>query len=106
MKKKKKAAKRKPASAPKAEMKDILVNDRVRVVEVTMKPGAETDTVELPVRVTRTIKGGTLTRTFPGGKKEKVRFKTGEVRYGEAVSMHAVKNAGRSTIVLYSVFLK
>jgi hypothetical protein len=62
--------------------------------------------MELPVRVTRALKGGTLTRTFPGGKSEKVKFKTGEVRYGEAVSTHSVKNSGKSTIHLYSVFLK
>ena len=104
MKKKAKAAK--PAKISKAVMTDILDNARVRVVEVTMKPGSESDSVELPVRVTRALKGGTLTRIFPGGKKEKITFKTGEVRFGEAVSSHVVKNSGRGTIHLYSVFLK
>jgi hypothetical protein len=107
MKKKKQAAKRKPAKAPaKASLTDILDNSKVRVVEVIMKPGSESDSVELPARVTRALKGGTLTRTFPGGKSEKVKFKTGEVRFGEAVSSHVVKNSGRGTIHLYSVFLK
>src|SRR5580704_10936687 len=81
MKKNKKAAKSKSAKTPKASLTDILVNDKVRVVEVTMKPGSESDSMELPVRVTRALKGGTLTRTFPGGKSEKVKFKTGEVRF-------------------------
>jgi hypothetical protein len=62
--------------------------------------------MELPARITRALKGGTLTRTFAGGKSDKVKFKTGEVRYGEAVSTHSVKNSGKSTIHLYSVFLK
>ena len=106
MKKKKKAAPKKPAKIVKAVMNDILVNDRVRVVEVVMKPGAETDGVELPLRVTRALKGGSLTRTFPGGKSEKIKFKTGEVRFGEAVSTHVVRNSGHTTIHLYSVFLK
>jgi len=106
MKKKKQAAKRKPASTRKAVLKDILVNDKVRVVEVTFRPGAESDGMDLPVRVTRALRGGTLTRTFPGGKKEKVKFKTGEVKFGEAVPSHVVRNLGRGTIVLYSVFLK
>jgi hypothetical protein len=106
MKKKKQAAKKKPAKLAKAVMNDILVNDKVRVVEVVMKPGSESDGVELPVRVTRALKGGTLTRIFPGGKSEKIKFKTGEVRFGEAVSSHVVKNSGRGTIHLYSVFLK
>ena len=80
MKKKKQAAKKKPAKVAKAMMNDILVNDKVRVVEVVMKPGSESDGVELPVRVTRALKGGSLTRIFPGGKTEKIKFKTGEVR--------------------------
>ena len=106
MKKKKQAANRKAAKIQKAVMTDILVNDKVRVVEVIMKAGAESDNVELPVRVTRALKGGTLTRTFPGGKSEKVKFKNGEVRFSEAVPTHVVKNSGKSTIHLYSVFLK
>ena len=106
MKKNKKATKSKSAKAPKAALTEILINDKVRVVEVTMKPGSESDSMELPVRVTRALKGGTLTRTFPGGKSEKVKFKTGEVRFGEAVPTHSVKNSGNTTIHLYSVFLK
>ena len=105
-KKKKSAAKPKPAKLVKAAINEILANDKVQVMEVTFKPGAETDSMELPQRVTRALKGGTLTRIFPGGKKEKVKFKTGEVRYGEAVPEHVVKNPGRGTIQLYSVFLK
>ena len=106
MKKKKQVAKRKPAKTAMAVVKDVFVNDKVRVVEVTFKPGAESDSMDLPVRVTRALRGGTLTRTFPNGKKEKVRFKTGEVRFGEAVPSHVMKNQGRGTITLYSVFLK
>lgn len=104
MKKKKSAAK--PAKVVKAAINEILVNDKVQVMEVTFKPGAESDSLALPLRVTRALKGGTLTRIFPGGKKEKVKFKTGEVRYGEAVPEHVMKNPGRGTIQLYSVFLK
>jgi hypothetical protein len=106
MKKKKQVGKPNSAKASKASLTDILANDKVRVVEVTMKPGSESDSMELPARVTRALKGGTLTRTFPGGKSEKIKFKTGEVRFGEAVPTHVVKNSGKSTIHLYSVFLK
>lgn len=106
MKKKNQAAKPKPVKTVKAVINDILANDKVRVIEVTFKPGAESESMELPMRVTRALKGGTLTRTLSGGKKEKVKFKTGEVRFGEAVPPHVVKNTGRGTIVLYSVFLK
>ena len=102
-KKKKKAVAK---TVQKAVMNDILENGKVRVVEVVMKPGSESDSVELPIRVTRALKGGTLTRIFPGGKSEKIKFKTGEVRFGEAVSNHVVRNSGSGTIHLYSVFLK
>jgi len=102
MKKKKSA----PKPAPKGLLKEIFENAKVRVLEITMKPGSESDAMELPARVTRAIKGGTLTRTYPGGKKEKVSFKSGEVRFGEPVPAAVVKNTGKSTIVLYSVFLK
>jgi hypothetical protein len=104
MKKKKSAAK--PAKVVKAAINEILVNDKVQVMEVTFKPGAESDSLALPLRVTRALKGGSLTRIFPDGKKEKVKFKTGEVRFGEAVPEHVMKNPGKGTIQLYSVFLK
>ena len=103
---KKKTSAAKPAKVVKAAISEILANDRVQVMEVILKPGAETDSMTLPMRVTRALKGGTLTRTFPGGKKEKIKFKTGEVRFGEAVPEHVVKNAGKGTVQLYSVFLK
>lgn len=106
MKKKKSAAKAKPAKLVKAAINEILVNDKVQVLEVTFKPGAESDSLALPPRVTRALKGGSLTRIFSDGKKEKIKFKTGEVRFGEAVPEHVMKNPGKGTIQLYSVFLK
>ena len=106
MKKKTQAAKRKPAKTSEPVIKDIFENSKVRVVEVTSKPGSESASMELPARVTRALKGGTLTRIFADGKKEKVTFKSGEVRYGDPTPMAIIKNTGKSTVVLYSVFLK
>lgn len=106
MEKKTQAAKAKPAKIQKAAVKEIVANDKVQVMEVILKPGAETDAMELPARVTRALKGGTLVRMFPGGKKEKMKFKTGDVWFGEAMPSHVVKNASQSTVQLYSVFLK
>jgi hypothetical protein len=101
-----KSTKKKPAKTSEAVIKEILENDKVRVVEVTFKPGAESTGMQLPARVTRGLKGGALTRIYTDGKKEKVTFKTGEVKFGEAVPAHVIKNASKKTIVLYSVFLK
>jgi hypothetical protein len=62
--------------------------------------------MELPARVTRGLKGGTLTRIYADGKKEKVKFKPGEVKYGDPTPKSTIKNTGKNTVVLYSVFLK
>jgi hypothetical protein len=106
MKKKIKVAKRNSTKTSEPVIKDIFENGKVRVVEATWKPGAESTGLELPARVTRGLKGGTLTRIYADGKKEKVKFKSGEVKYGDPAPMAVIKNASKSTVVLYSVFLK
>jgi hypothetical protein len=103
---KKKVAKRKPAKVSEAVIKDIVENDKVRVVEVTLKPGSVSASMALPARVTRGLKGGVLTRVFTDGKKEKVKFKFGEVKYADPTPEATLKNTSKKTIVLYSVFLK
>ncbi len=106
MKNKIKVAKQKAAKISEAVIKDIFENDKVRVVEATWKPGAESTGMELPARVTRGLKGGILTRIYADGKKEKVKFKSGEVRYGDPAPKAIIKNMGKNAVVLYSVFLK
>jgi hypothetical protein len=99
-------AKKKPAKTSEPIIKDIFENSKVRVVEATWKPGSESTGMELPARVTRGLKGGTLTRIFADGKEEKVKFKSGEVKYADPTPQAVIKNTGKKTVVLYSVFLK
>ena len=106
MKKKTQVAKQKPTKTSEPVIKDIFENSKIRVVEATWKPGSESTGMELRARVTRGLKGGTLTRIYADGKKEKVKFKSGEVRYGDPTPMAIIKNTTKSTVVLYSVFLK
>jgi len=81
-------------------------NDAVRVFEVTYKPGDGGPAVERPLRVIRVIKGGTLSLTYPDGKKDKLPWKTGEVKVREATPAYAVSNQGKSDIQLYVVYVK
>lgn len=91
---------------PKQEVKVILENDKVRVTENRWLPGAESPNVARPNRVVRALKGGTIQRIYPDGKKETVEWKTGEVRYLERADPYVAKNIGKSEVVLYSVGLK
>ena len=70
--------------AAKAIIKVMTENPKVRAYEVTYAPGAENTAVATSTtRVVRALAGGTLERTYSDGKKEKVTYKTGEVRINE-----------------------
>jgi hypothetical protein len=98
----------KAAAAKKGEpiQKVFLENETVRVFEVTFRPGDAGATVERPQRVIRVLKGGTLTLIYPDGKKEKLVWKTGEVKVRQASPPYSPKNEGKSNIVLYVVYVK
>jgi hypothetical protein len=93
--------------AAKAIMKVMTENPKVRAYEVTYAPGAENTAVAASTtRVVRALAGGTLERTYSDGKKEKVTYKTGEVRINEVSPAFTTKNIGKSEIKLYVVQVK
>ena len=95
--------------APKATntVKVLHEDDRVRVTESTTKPGEVGPNIVRGVRVTRWLQGGTVERTYPDGKKEKIERKTGEVIVaGPDKQAYFVKNIGKTTIVSYTVTIK
>lgn len=96
------------AKAKKGEptVKVYYENDQVRVFEVTFKPGDAAANVARPLRIIRPLKGGTLTLIHPDGKKEKLVWKTGEVKVRPATPPYIPKNEGKSDIVLYVVYVK
>jgi hypothetical protein len=94
------------APALKLEQKVLIDNDRVEVVENLLKPGAQSESIARPYRVVRAIKGGTLQRIYPDGRKEDTHWKTDEVKVFDAIPPYIVKNVGDSDIVLYIVFFK
>lgn len=96
------------AEKGRATPKVLLENDKVRVFEVTFKPGAENVSVpSSSYRVVRALKGGTIQRIYADGKTEKVDWKTGQVRMNEpSAQKYTAKNIGKNDIVLYVVVLK
>jgi len=87
--------------------KVLIENDTFRVTETTYPVGGGTASTQPGHRVTRVLKGGTLERTHADGKKESVTYKEGEVKeFPAATAPYAVKNTGKSEVVLYSVSVK
>lgn len=106
-----KAKDAKAAPAAKAEkgkptVKELVDNDKVRVFEITYKPGDEGASVARGNRVIRHLKGGTIQRTYPDGKVEKFERKTGEVRFSGPDAPFKVKNIGKTDVVNYVVQIK
>jgi hypothetical protein len=96
-----KAAKGKPVT------KVLFNDDKVRVAEVTFRPGDEAANGARPFHIVRALKGGTLMRTYADGTTAMSEYKTGEVKVLQAESKpYTPKNVGTSDLVLYIVFLK
>ncbi len=90
-------------AAGKVTIKEVAKNDKFRVYEAIFKPGDEAPSVERKPRVVRALKGGTLQRIFPDGKKETNTYKTGEVKVFDATTPYGLKNIGKTTVDLYVV---
>jgi hypothetical protein len=100
-------AKTTKAEKGKLTSKQLLENDKVRVVEFRYGPGDESPNSARPARVIRALTAGTLMRTYADGKTEKDEYKTGEVKYfGADAAENKLKNLGKTDVVLFVVFLK
>jgi hypothetical protein len=88
-------------------VKVLLENDKVRVYELTYKPGDENASEPSSAsRVVRALKGGTIQRIYADGKKEAVVWKIGQVRLNGPSQAFTGKNIGKTEILLYVVLLK
>jgi nucleoid-associated protein YgaU len=99
-----KAAEKKGDEAKKGEesVKVLIDNEKVRVSEVTYKPGATSAMRERNARVSRALTDGSMERIYPDGKKETVHWKAGEVKYFPKQTF-VNKNVGKKDMVLYVV---
>ncbi len=78
-------------------IKPLLENDKVKAYEVTYKPGEGSDSRERPARLTRALSGGTMMRTYPDGKTERVVWKTGDTRWFPKETF-GNKNVGKTVV--------
>jgi quercetin dioxygenase-like cupin family protein len=75
------------------DVKVLLENDRVRVLEVVHKPGAIEPMHSHPAYLTYFLTDTKLKITLPDGKTEERDRKAGQVRWSEPVT-HSVENIG------------
>lgn len=90
--------------------RDLLENNRVRVVLATIKPGAESPSVAREAdRLVYAVKGGTIQRRYEDGSTMLFTYKTGDVVFAdkpEDKQKYSVKNMSKSDIILQVTFLK
>ena len=98
------------ADNPGYEQKQIIDNSRVRVIQATWKPGAESPSAARTMdRVVKVVKGGTVERHFEYGSKKVVIFKTGDLLYQDSPEdkmAYSIKNTSKTTVIVNAVFLK
>ncbi len=93
----------KATDAPKI----LMENEKVRVFELTYKPGLKNENaISTTIRVVRALKGGTVERTYADGKKETIAWQTGEVRVLQPGPAFTNVNVGNSDVELYIVLVK
>ena len=80
-------------------------NDRVRLCEVTFKPGAKIPVHSHPDHVAYVIRGGTLAVTGEDGKAQEFALKPGQALWLPAQS-HSAVNKGKGEVKLVVVELK
>lgn len=82
-----------------------LDNPRVRVLDVTLKPGEKEKTHSHPAYVVYVIEGGKVRNHASDGTVAEAEFKPGDVVYRDPLT-HWAENIGKTTIRLVLVELK
>ena len=82
-----------------------LENPRVRVMDVTLKPGEKEKTHSHPAYVVYVIEGGKVRNHASDGTTVEGEFKAGDVLYRDPLT-HWAENIGNTTIRLVLVELK
>jgi quercetin dioxygenase-like cupin family protein len=97
-----------PQDVVAANPKTIKVrvdNDKVRVLEATLPPGAKENLHSHPSSVVYIIKGGKVRNHAADGKVSEVTFKDNETVYRDPLT-HYAENIGKTTIHLLVIELK
>jgi hypothetical protein len=91
------------SEAPKASLKVLLENDKVRVYEAHIPAGAEAANIARPYRIGRALTSATIQRIYPDGKKETVQWKAGEVKELGPNPQYIPRNIGKTDFRIYVV---
>ncbi len=87
--------------------KVLLDNAKVRVIEVTFKPGdTNTGIVSTSYRIVRALTAGTTQYAYADGKKETKVRKAGDVWIAEPGPAYTSTNVGKTVAKVYVVQLK
>ncbi len=86
-----------PIEVSPANYKLLMENDRVRVVEMTLRPGEIDEMHSHPSETVYFIKGGTVRVHAPDGGTAEVTFPDGGVMWHEPWT-HRVENVGASEL--------
>jgi beta-alanine degradation protein BauB len=85
--------------------KVLLENERVRVLDIRMKPGDHSPMHSHPNYLAYVLTDGKVRFTAPDGTSEEVEFKASQPTWREAES-HEVENIGSSELHLLNIELK
>jgi quercetin dioxygenase-like cupin family protein len=94
-----------PAVVNAKTIKVKFENDRVRVMEATLPPGAKENVHSHPAYVIYVLEGGKYRNYASDGKTSEGELKTGEVLYRDPLT-HAAENIGNTTMHMILVELK
>lgn len=83
----------------------LLENDRVRVLDIRLKPGAKSPMHSHPTYLIYSLSAGKTKFTFPDGTSRVIDLKPGHVVWSEAES-HAAENVGDSELHVINVEMK
>jgi quercetin dioxygenase-like cupin family protein len=93
-----------PTANPKL-VRVAFENERVRVLDITVKPGETAVMHSHPAYVAYVVSGGTFKIRTPDGKVEEMTLTSGTTLYREPLS-HSSENVGKTTVHLIDVELK
>jgi oxalate decarboxylase/phosphoglucose isomerase-like protein (cupin superfamily) len=82
---------RDPAKVAKHAFKKLFENNKVRVLDMRIRPGHKAAMHGHPAHVVYAFMAGSLMETTPKGKAREVRMKKGQVGFGDPTN-HRVEN--------------
>ena len=94
-----------PVKQSPDKYKVVLNNDKVRVLDLRLKPGEKSPMHSHPNRLSYVLSGSTVKITSKDGKTTEVKAKAGQCVWHNAES-HAVENTGKTEAHVLEIELK